>query len=111
MVRKPIPCGHLKREDGCLHCHNFATNKSFRMLFKQGDAEAAFRSKACVRLGEDTGKKTACKSCSGMTQLTIFKCEIHGECTVGRKVGGMACCAGCKDKLLQTDDSLKAIKQ
>lgn len=54
----------------------------------------------CVYLGDDTGKKVACSTCdpNRKVQLTVFACEIYGECTIGKKVKDRGCCNQCTSK-------------
>lgn len=56
----------------------------------------------CVNLGEDTGERVAygCKSCGGSLrniELKVYGCKVHGKCTLGKKVDGVECCAGCNE--------------
>lgn len=55
----------------------------------------------CIHLGEETGEKVICPTCSpekeGKIKLKVFECNIYDSCTIGRKVPGIACCNGCKD--------------
>src|SRR5204863_5209365 len=34
----------------------------------------------------------------GRVELKLFTCAVHGVCTQGRAVPGVACCAGCPDR-------------
>ena len=52
---------------------------------------------SCVHLGPPTGEVRSCASCGGSVRLKVMGCEIHGQCTVGRKIDGMASCVGCPD--------------
>ena len=36
-----------------------------------------------------------CDSCAGKTKLKVFACALLGECTIGKQVEGVACCATC----------------
>lgn len=58
-------------------------------LAKQGFGPAAV---PCVHLGESTGETVGCPSCRGSVKLKLFACAIHGQCTTGKKVAGVACC-------------------
>lgn len=51
----------------------------------------------CIYLGKNTGNKVLCPSCSGHVEFAIFECAEYGGCTIGKKVGDIACCTGCKD--------------
>lgn len=50
----------------------------------------------CAHLGAEV-RQQECDSCAGKTQIKVFACAVHGECTLGKKLDGLACCAGCKD--------------
>ncbi len=52
---------------------------------------------ACVSLGKPTGEVRICESCKGKVELKVYGCSIHGVCTIGKKVDGVACCKGCGD--------------
>lgn len=53
----------------------------------------------CVHLGTATGEERLCPTCKGETQLKLFSCSIHGQCTAGRRLAdGTACCDGCPDR-------------
>lgn len=57
---------------------------------------------ACVHRGEEL-RRIGCESCSGNVQIKILSCEIHGECTIGKPIDGVKCCAGCPDAETQSD--------
>ena len=50
----------------------------------------------CIHLGEDL-RLQQCESCGGNIQLKVFACDIYKECTLGKKLEGLQCCAMCKD--------------
>lgn len=51
----------------------------------------------CHHLGAEI-RREDCTGCKGKrTQIKVFACAVHGECTLGKKLDGLACCAGCKD--------------
>lgn len=52
----------------------------------------------CVHLGKETGEKRTCSSCKGNVEIKLFSCGAHGECTIGRKLEGVACCVGCPQR-------------
>src|SRR5579872_7199565 len=51
----------------------------------------------CRHLGAPTGESALCPTCSGRVALKVFGCAIHGKCTQGKAVPGVACCTGCPD--------------
>lgn len=52
---------------------------------------------ACANLKAPTGESVECGSCQGRVSLKLFECQVHGTCTIGKKVDGRACCKGCPD--------------
>lgn len=52
----------------------------------------------CIHLGKPTGKLVECQTCQGRVQLKTFECGVYGECTIGKKAGTTAVCAGCPSK-------------
>lgn len=38
-----------------------------------------------------------CPTCNGKVSVKVFGCEVHGECTIGKKLDGIKCCAACAD--------------
>jgi hypothetical protein len=51
----------------------------------------------CANLGDET-RRVDCAGCGGKrTQIKVFACAIHGECTIGKRLDGIACCVGCGD--------------
>lgn len=50
----------------------------------------------CTHIG-DTLRTVDCPTCSGRVKVKVFACSVHGECTLGKSVDGVACCLGCKD--------------
>lgn len=48
----------------------------------------------CEHFGEPTGNQVVCQSCKGSVLLNTFHCARYGECTPGKQVPGIACCAG-----------------
>lgn len=59
--------------------------------------KAAKTRPACAHLGEPTGETVECKTCGGRVQLKLLECSVHGTCTAGKKVEGIACCRDCTD--------------
>src|ERR1700691_192573 len=46
----------------------------------------------CAKRGEATGKTVVCATCGGNVQVKLFGCDEFGDCTLGKKVEGHACC-------------------
>jgi hypothetical protein len=53
-------------------------------------------SSACRHRGE-VSREQSCPSCRGLVRLKVFACALHGECTIGRPLADVACCASCGD--------------
>lgn len=53
-------------------------------------------SQPCVHRGNEL-RTTECESCNGRVLLKVFACEVHGECTVQRRVGETAVCLNCHE--------------
>lgn len=52
---------------------------------------------ACINLGKPTGETRTCETCTGKVELKVMTCDVHGTCTIGKPVDGLACCKGCGD--------------
>lgn len=53
----------------------------------------------CVHLGAET-RRVPGTGCGKRCELKVFVCAVHGECTLGKKLNGLACCtcgAGCSE--------------
>jgi hypothetical protein len=46
----------------------------------------------CEHRGDLLGYQE-CETCRGTTKIKLFACALHGQCTLGRKLEGIACCA------------------
>lgn len=57
----------------------------------------------CNHRGESK-RKVECDSCGGKVQIKVFVCEVHGECTLEKKIENLATCKGCPDRTVGTDD-------
>ena len=43
----------------------------------------------CIHLLEETNELALCESCSGTVRLKVFSCEIHGKCTLEKRVASV----------------------
>lgn len=51
----------------------------------------------CRHLGEFS-RSEECKGCLGRVRIKVFRCEVHGECSLRSRLGNLvACCKGCLD--------------
>lgn len=53
------------------------------------------RETTCRHLGE-LSRLAGCESCGGNVQVKVFVCAVHTECTVGKTINNLACCATCE---------------
>lgn len=53
-------------------------------------------SQFCGRLGE-LMRSEECGDCTSKPKIKVFACALHGECTLGKPLDGLACCATCAD--------------
>lgn len=54
---------------------------------------------ACVHRGPATGASHPCAACGGRkVPEPEYACALHGVCTAGRLVAGVACCRVCPDR-------------
>ena len=60
--------------------------------------KAPKRDAPCENLGAEL-RREKCKTCTTGEQYTVkvFACSVHGECTIGKKLNGVTCCASCSD--------------
>lgn len=116
-----LPCGHLTKHPGCHLCRHAdqpgPTGDHYRSILppssiplqvleknRLGASSGAGRvleraaHLECKYLGAETGRMVRCPTCTGEVNLKTLACEVHGECTVGRKADGTACCVGCPQK-------------
>lgn len=51
----------------------------------------------CVHLGDATGERRQCPTCTGKVEIKLLACAVHDRCTTHKAIDGVACCATCKD--------------
>lgn len=61
-----------------------------------GDVPALRVPGPCRHLGREL-RLEKCATCKTATQIKVFACARHGECTLGKLLPNLACCAGCRD--------------
>ena len=85
----------------CYCCDHECTLEMLNSRFRikagphPGDANRVIRLD-CVHRGPAT-KEVDCEHCKGRVRLKVFACAKHQECTIQKKVGAIAVCAGCQD--------------
>lgn len=64
---------------------------------RTGRGESKAKIAECVHRGAKAIRWEPCASCCGTVRLAVLACAVHGECTVGKQIAGVKCCAKCKD--------------
>lgn len=52
----------------------------------------------CRHRGEEI-RREQCPSCSGVVQVKVFACSLHGECTMSKQINQLKNCSNCSDKV------------
>jgi hypothetical protein len=61
------------------------------------ESKSAVATKAlCSHFGAET-RQQVCDSCRGKQRIKVFACAVHGECSLGKQLEGVAYCKGCKE--------------
>ena len=61
------------------------------------DAPVDRRKVPCVYRGRETESRL-CKTCAGRVQVKVFECEIHGACTISKRVKAqIPVCMNCQE--------------
>lgn len=77
----------------CYRCDNrLVTDNSIDKCFANCKA-----SNNCIHRSANSVRTEQCASCGGNVQIKVFACSIHKECTLSKKLNGIACCESCKD--------------
>ena len=51
---------------------------------------------SCVSVREVL-REEECPSCRGNVRIKVFRCELHGECTLSSKLSSVRACRACPD--------------
>jgi len=65
-----------------------------------GQQNARIRDLARRRVCEHRGellRTVQCPTCRSAVAVKVFRCPLHGECTVAKPIGETACCGTCSD--------------
>jgi hypothetical protein len=95
----PPPCQHGPAQpESCHLCWLYLHRADYRALWDRQvvPLPASPRRAACRHRGGGL-RQEVCPSCRGHVRLKVLACALHGECTVGRPLPGLACCATCPD--------------
>lgn len=67
------------------------------MEIREPDTGPKRTAQACAHGGEVVDR-VKCRPCSGSVQIKVYGCEVHGRCTVKRRVEGVTGrCSTCRD--------------
>lgn len=87
----------VRIEGVCRYCGSLKSLDACPVLLDVVAGVQTPTSLPCVHLGAEL-RRVVCESCGGKkTQLKVFRCELFQECTLGRKLDGIACCQTCGD--------------
>lgn len=87
---KPLDAAH------CALCARYHSDSRYRELV-DGYLNRPTK-KACIHLGQPTGKSVECPTCCGVVKLKLSACTVHGSCTAAKRVDGHGCCdAKCEE--------------
>ena len=56
----------------------------------------------CIHRSDEL-RRELCSTCRGRVDVKVFACDIHGECTIGKKLPGITCCSECTDAHARVD--------
>lgn len=94
---RPCATVHVTPEpDQCRVCWLHAHDPRYRKLW----GGSAVADTACAFLGPATGEEADCPTCNQAVRVKTFVCGLHGQCTVGKAVPGLANCR-CPDFILK----------
>lgn len=91
----------------CSACRLYDTDPRYKRLYDslpREPREPKDDPGPCLHLGDATGERRACPTCpkgpqgQDKTFAKIHRCAVHGACTLGKKIDGVACCDGCPDR-------------
>jgi hypothetical protein len=80
----------------CRRCKTTTSEKRRYEKPPKRNCQRVDRSSPCQHLGDKLGTQE-CQGCQGTVRIKLFACEVHGQCTLGKKLDGTACCANCLD--------------
>ena len=87
---------HLHRCSRCKVEVRIRTTDSGKIYLRCGVATAKPNRGPCVHLGDEI-RRQECKSCKGVVQIKVMSCAVFGECTIGKDLPGIECCAACNN--------------
>jgi hypothetical protein len=81
----------------CLTCGMVTqTDRLDQFCLKEDQAQAqAAQDSPCAKRGEEIRLQKCPTCCGGSVKIKVFACSEFGECSIAKKLDGVACCAGC----------------
>lgn len=120
-MNRPCICDRISPQDNfystkhCRLCWLFHHDDAYNQLWGGVGLPSAKQTKLrftppCLHLGKETGAVEECAACAKKTgarvRLKLFRCAVHGDCTLATQIAGHACCAGCPDRAAFTRNLL-----
>jgi hypothetical protein len=97
---RPCHADHALSPGTCRLCWLCANDPAYRQLWGEPQAGTLTPdrlSQPCIHRGAAVLRQELCPSCRGRVSLKVFACSVHGECTIAKPLGKLACCALCAD--------------
>jgi hypothetical protein len=106
--RKPITITSEQLPLRC-SCGAVATTCDSDLLASKTSTSARHvpKLRPCTSRGAST-RQQECESCAGQIKIKVFACNKHTECTIGKQLPGIACCASCVDCSTDKRDATSA---
>ena len=70
-----------------------------RKIAARKKAKQKLKNIDCIHRDLTSHRRETCPTCKGTVQVKIFACAVFGECTIQKKIGEIATCAGCKSRV------------
>lgn len=86
-----------KKLHRCSRCNvevRVRTDNSQKIYLRCGMSVRKTNSGRCKHLGDEL-RRQECPSCKGTVQVKVMGCAMFGECTIGKDLPGIECCAAC----------------
>src|ERR1700682_1327085 len=89
------PRHQMEKSEHLLHLCR--TRDDYRNLWDQrvgiqpDPGEPFARTATCAYRGPAV-RRQQCETCSGHVEVKVLACAVHSECTIGKRLEGLACC-------------------
>ena len=84
-------CDYIQQLDGTFLC-SVCGDKAKRLTRRHCGKPSIHNTGDCQLRGSDL-RLQECDTCTGKQRIKVFACVLHRECTIGKKLPGIACCA------------------